>query len=39
MAIVMVGYMCVQSTMVEETSIFHIKLKSDVLPEAIFTDC
>ena len=37
---VVVGCMCVQSTMVDETCIMQIQPKSDILlPEAIFTGC
>ena len=38
MATVVVGRMCVQSTMVE-TRIMQIQPKGDLLPEANFTDC
>ena len=34
-----VGYMCVQSTMIEGTSVMQIELKGDLLSEAIFTGC
>ena len=37
MATVIVGCMCVQSTMVEETCIIEIQPKGDLSPEAILT--
>ena len=39
MATIVVGCMCVQSTMVEGTSVLQIQPKSDLLPEAIFFGC
>ena len=39
MATVVVGCMCVQSTMVEGTGIMQIQCKSGLLPEANFTGC
>ena len=39
MAAVVVGCMCVQITIVEETSIKQIQPKSGLLPEAIITGC
>ena len=40
MATVVVGCMCVESTMVEETYIVQIQPKGDIiLPEAFFTGC
>ena len=37
---VVVGCMCVQSTVVDETCIMQIQPRSDILlPEAIFTGC
>ena len=39
MTTLVVGCTCVQSTMVEGTSIMQIKPKGDLLPEAIFTGC
>ena len=35
MAIVLLGCMCIQTTMVEGTSILQIQPKGDLLPEAI----
>ena len=37
MATVLVGCMCVQSTMAEGMCIMQIQPKGDLLPEAIFT--
>ena len=39
MVTVVVGCMCVQSTMVEGTSIMQIQPNGDLLPETIFTGC
>ena len=39
MVTVVVGGMCVQSTVVEGACIMQIQLKGDLLPEAIFTGC
>ena len=39
MATVVVGGMCVQSTMVEGACIMQIQPKGDLLPEEIFTGC
>ena len=39
MATVVVGCMCVQSTIVEGTGIRQIQPKGGLLPEAIFTGC
>ena len=39
MATVVVGYMCVQSTMFEETYVVQIQPRGDLLPDAIFTGC
>ena len=39
MATVVVGGMCVQSTVVEGACIMQIQPKGDLLPKAIFTGC
>ena len=39
MATVVVGCMCVQSTMFEGTCTTQIQPKGDLLPDAIFTGC
>ena len=39
MATAVVSCMCVQSTMVEGTSVLQIQSKGDLLPEDIFTGC
>ena len=39
MATVVVGCMCVQSTMAEGTDIMQVQPKIGLLPEAIFTCC
>ena len=39
MATVVVGCMCMQTTIIEGTGIKQIQPKSGLLPEANFTDC